>query len=78
MPEVHNDLPFLPERMTIEKVENLVTNLHDKTEYVIDIRNLKQAVNYGLILKKVHRMIQFSQKAWRKPYVDMNTNLRQK
>ena len=64
--------------MTIEKVENLVTNLHDKTEYVINIRNLKQVVNPGLILKKVHRVIQFSQKAWRKPYIDMNTNLRQK
>ena len=30
--ELHNDLPFLPERMKIEKVEKLVTNLHDKTE----------------------------------------------
>ena len=39
--ELHNDLPFLPERMKIEKVEKLVTNLHDKTEYVIHIRNLK-------------------------------------
>ena len=35
--ELHNDLPFLPERMKIEKVEKLVTNLHDKTEYVIHI-----------------------------------------
>ena len=31
--EVHNDLPFLPERIKIEKVEKLVTNLHDKTVY---------------------------------------------
>ena len=43
--ELHNDLPFLPERMKIEKVEKLVANLHDKTEYVIHIRNLKQALN---------------------------------
>ena len=55
--ELHNDLPFLPKRMKIEKVEKLVTNLHDKTEYVIHIRNLKQALNHGLILKKVHRVI---------------------
>ena len=34
--ELHNDLPFLPERMKIEEVEKLVTNLHDKTEYVTD------------------------------------------
>ena len=36
-------LPFLPKRMKIEKVEKLVANLHDKMEYVIHIRNLKQA-----------------------------------
>ena len=38
--------------MKLEKVEKLVTNLHDKTEYVIHIRNLKQRLNHGLILKK--------------------------
>ena len=54
--ELHNDLPFLPERMKIEKVEKFVTTLHDKTEYVIHIRNLKQALNHGLILKKVNEM----------------------
>ena len=43
--------------MKIEKVEKLVANLHDKTEYVIHIRNLKQALNQGLVLKKVHRVI---------------------
>ena len=31
--ELHNDLLFLPERMKIEKVEKLATDLHDKTEY---------------------------------------------
>ena len=76
--ELHNDLPFLPERMKIEKVEKLVANLHDKTEYVIHIRNLKQALNHGLILKKVHRVIKFNQKDWLKPYIAMNTELRQK
>ena len=39
--ELYNDLPFLPERMKIAKVEKLVADLHDKTEYVIHIRNLK-------------------------------------
>ena len=52
--ELHNDLPFLPGRMKIEKVEKLGTNLDDKTEYVIHIRNLKEALNHRLILKKVH------------------------
>ena len=41
-----HDLPFLPERMKIEKVEKLVANLHDKTDYVIHVRNLKQALNH--------------------------------
>ena len=44
--ELHNDLPFLPERMNIEKVEKLVANLHDKIEYVIHVKNLKQTLNY--------------------------------
>ena len=52
--DLHNDLPLLPKRMKIEKVEKLVTNSHDKTEYVIHERNLKQALNHGLVLKKVH------------------------
>ena len=64
--------------MNIEKVEKLVANLHDKTEYVIHIRNLKQALNNGLVLKKVHRVLRFNQNAWLKPYIDMNTDLRKK
>ena len=40
--ELHNDLLFLPDRMKIENIENLVADLHDKTEYVIHIRTLKQ------------------------------------
>ena len=78
MHEIHNDLPFLPERINIEKVEKLVINLHDKTKYFIHIRNLKQALNHGLILKKTHRVIKFNQKAWLKPFIDMNTKLRKK
>ena len=76
--ELYNDLPFLPERMKIEKVEKLVANIHDKTEYIIHIRNLKRALHHGLVLKKVHRLIKFHQNAWLKPYTDMNTNLRKK
>ena len=63
--------------MKFEKVEKLVANLHDKTEYVIHIRNLKQALNHRLVLKKVHRVIKFNQNAWLKPYVE-NSCLRKK
>ena len=46
----HNNLPFLPERMKIEKAEKLVAEVHNKAEYYIHIRNLKQALNHGLVL----------------------------
>ena len=49
--ELRNDLPFLPEMMKIQKFEMLVANLYDKTEYVIHIADLKQALNHGLVLK---------------------------
>ena len=64
--------------MKIEKVEKLVVNLHDKTEYVIHIRNLKQALNNGLVKKNVYRAVTFNQNAWLKPYIDMYTDLKQK
>ena len=64
--------------MKIEKAEKLVTNLHNKSEDVIHIRYSKQILNHGLFLKKVPRVIKFNEKAWLKPYLDMNTKLRQK
>ena len=72
----HKDLPFLPERKKLEKVEKLVCSIEDKEKYVIHIRALKQALNHGLILKDVHRVIKFNQEAWLKHYIDMNTKLR--
>ena len=75
---LHENLPFLPERMKTGKCKKPVCNLYDKKSYVVHIRSLKQALNHGLILKKVHRVIQFYQKAWLKPYIDMNTKLRKK
>ena len=65
-------LPFLPEKNKSRKCNKLVYNIQDEE----NIRALKQALNHGLILKKVHRVIQFNQKAWLKPYIDMNTKLR--
>ena len=62
--------------MKIEKVEKFVANVHDKSEDVIHIRNLKQALNSGLVLKKVQILIRFNQKAWLKPNIDKNTDLR--
>ena len=62
--------------MKIKKCHKLVCNLYDKNNYVAHIRILKQALNHGSILKKVHKVIQFNQKAWLISYLDMNTKLR--
>ena len=58
--KLHSDIPFLPERMKIDKTQKLVCNLHDKKKYVIHISILKQALNHGLKLKKVDRVIEFN------------------
>ena len=76
--DLHSELPFLPKRMKIDKCKKLVCNLHDKKRYVLHIRSLKQALDYGLKLKKIHRVIEFNQKSWLKPYIDMNTELKKK
>ena len=71
-----SDLPFLPKRIKIDECKKLVCDLHNKKKYVVHIKSLKQALNHGLKLKRVHRIIEFNQKAWLKPYIDMNTELR--
>ena len=59
---LHKDLPFLPERKKVNKVEKLICSIEDKEKYVMHKKVLKQALNHRLILKKVHRVIQFNQK----------------
>ena len=72
----HKDVHFLPERRKIDGVKKLVTTADDKERYVIHIAALKQALNHGLKLKKVHGVITFKQEAWLKPCTDMNIELR--
>ena len=72
----HNELPFLPEKMKLGKVEKLVCNLFDKKRYVVHIDMLKQALEHGLVLKKIHKAISFRQKAWLEPYISFNTKMR--
>ena len=40
----HKDLPFLPERRKVEKVEKLICNIEDKEKYVIHMRAFKNSV----------------------------------
>ena len=75
---LHSYLPFLPERMVISNTKKLVCNLHDKKNYIVHINVLKQALDHGLKLIKVHRVIEFDQEAWLKEYIDVNTELRKK
>ena len=74
--ELHSDLPFLSERMKIDKCNKLVCNLFNVKKYVAHINSLNQTLNHGLKLKKNHRILEFNQEAWLKPYIDMNTELR--
>ena len=46
--KLHSDMPFLPEKMKVDKTQKLVCNLLDKKKYVVHISILKQALNHGL------------------------------
>ena len=73
---LHSGLPFLRERMKINSCTKPVCNLNDKENYPVHVLALKQALSHGLKLSKVHRVIEFTQDDWLKPYIDMNTELR--
>ena len=73
---LHSDLPFLPEGMNINKYNRLVSNLYDKNSLAVHIRSLKQALDHGIILKKVQKIIQFKQEAWLKEYINTSIKLR--
>ena len=72
---LHSDLPFLPERMVVNKTKKLIYNLQDKKDYVVHVNVLKQALDHGLKLIKVHQVIEFDQEAWLKEYINFNTEL---
>ena len=62
--------------MKINKCDKLVCNVRDKENYVIHISALKQALNHGLKLSKVHRVIEFRQEEWLNQFIEMKTKLR--
>ena len=64
--------------MIINNSKKLVCNLNYKKNYIVHINVLKPALDQGLNLKKVHRIIEFEQEAWLKEYIDVNTKLRKK
>lgn len=78
--DLHNDYPLACERFKPKGsiCEKLCGTFYDKTDYVIDIRNLKFYLEKGLVLKKISRVVEYKQKRWLKDYIDLNTNLRTK
>ena len=57
-------------------VHKLIPTLRDKQNYVLHERNLKLYLSLGLRLKKIHRVLEFSEKPWLKKYIDFNTEKR--
>ena len=62
--------------MKINGVEKLIPNLYYTRKYIIHIKALKQAIDHGLVLERIHRCIEFKQSAWIKEYIDFNTRLK--
>ena len=62
-------MPFLTGKMKTEKMKKLVTNLDEKTDYVMHIKNLKQALNQEFVLKKYYLVTKFNKNNWLKLYI---------
>ena len=74
--KVHDLSNYFAKEFKLKKMKNLQLTCMIKKEYVIHIRNLKQALNYGQILKKVQRINKLFQETWLKYYININAELR--
>ena len=74
--ESHNDYPLAPEKLKVNGVEKLISHFKRHKNYVIHYRNLRQCLEMGLKITKVHRGISFNQSPWMEPYIRKNTELR--
>lgn len=76
----HNDYPFCAEKTKVPgskgNIKKLLLTLTNKRNYVIHYTMLKMALQQGLVLKKVHRVLSFRQQKWLKPYIELNTDMR--
>ena len=92
--ESHNDYPLAAEKIKIthdmlspyshslinkhSSTEKLAPNLNDKIKYVLHYENLRLYLELGMELFKIHRILQFSQSAWIKPYIDFKIQRNEK
>ena len=76
--DAHNEYPLAPERLRVNKVDKLIPNLNNKKKYILHHKSLKQYLDLGLKLTKIHRGVKFNEKAWLKDYIQLNTDLRTK
>ena len=72
----HNDYPLAPEKLKVNGEEKLISHFKPHKNYVIHYRNLRQCLEMGLKITKVHRGISFNQSPWMEPYIRKNTELR--
>ena len=72
----HNDYPLAPEKLVVDGVEKLICHFKPRKNYVIQYRALRQCLELGMKITKVHRGISFYQSPWMEPYIRKNTELR--
>ena len=72
----HNDYPLAPEKLKVNGVEKLICHFKPRKNYVVHYRTLRQCLELGMRLTKVHRGISFYQSPWMEPYIRKNTELR--
>ena len=76
--DLHNEYPLAPEKINVNKVDKLIPNLNDKTNYVLYHETLKLYLSLGLKLKKIHKGITFKEDDFMRPYIKLNTDMRAK
>ena len=76
---LHNDFPLMPTKHLAEgsKAEKLVPHLNDRKNYIVDCVTLHYYIKLGIVVEKIHKTLEYSQKPWLKPYIDINTKARQ-
>lgn len=74
----HNAYPLAPVNKIPPgcKEKRLLLTLENKRNYIVHYRNLKLYLKHGLVLKKIHKVIQFHQEPFLKKYIEHNTTLR--